>query len=118
MSVKRGVREFSIPVSDDEMPVSAAAKRNAGIKFPNIPIPRNFNQSFLSLFFMCLNENGSRNKNAIIILSEATCEDENASSPRFISIKELPQIRASNNNIDQFKNFEFIFCKGNRVEEW
>lgn len=55
------------------------------------------------------------NKKAINILSAATCEDENASSPRFINMKELPHINASKINIDQLMSFEFIGRKDNRV---
>ena len=71
-SVKNGVSAFNIPVSEEEIPVSAAVKRKAGIKFPHKPMPRNLSQSFDSAFLTYLNENGITKRKAISIRSPAT----------------------------------------------
>ena len=63
MSVKKGTSPFSMPVRDEEIPVSAAVKRKAGMKFPHNPIPRNLSQSFFSEIFTYFIENGRTNKN-------------------------------------------------------
>ncbi len=111
ISVKRGVRELSIPVSEELMPVSAAVKRNAGIKFPNIPIPRNLCQSFSSDFFTYFKPNGRMKRNAMNIRSAATCTLLNASSPRFMRMNELPHTSVSTRKINQFQNFVLKFTE-------
>ena len=114
-SVKKGVSPLSIPVSEEEIPVSAAVKRKAGIKFPNKPIPRNFNQSVFSFTFTYLNAKGIINRNAMNILNPATCEEVNTSSPRFIRMNELPHTRDRRMRIDQLRNLEFIEGKGKEL---
>ena len=92
--VKRGVNEFNIPVSELLITVSALVNKNAGIKFPKTPIPKNPFQCFKNIFLKWTNNKGDKNTNAIKILNAATSSLEKTSKPRFIKINELPQMKA------------------------
>ncbi len=100
ISVNSGVVEFSIPARPLGISVSAVANKNAGNAFPQIPtISRN--QIFFVLSSrMFFNASGKIKTAAKIIRSAPTWMPVNKSfpsgvnSPRFIKMKELPQIRA------------------------
>lgn len=93
-NVNKGVSEFNIPAKELLIPVSAFVNKKAGMKFPSTPIPTNPFQCFNIGILTCRNTKGDKNKKAIRIRSAATSSLENTSIPRFIKIKELPQIRA------------------------
>ncbi len=99
-----GVSELRIPANELLMPVSALVNRNAGIKLPNKPIPKNPFQCGQSSFLRCLKMSGERNKKAISIRMAATSSLVYTSNPRFININELPQMRASAMKMDQLMN--------------
>ena len=115
-SVKSGVNEFSIPVKELLIPVSALVNKKAGIKFPNKPIPKNPFQCLIKSFLKCLINKGDKNKKAMNILNAATSSLEKTSSPRFININELPQVKASAMSIIQLRAFVFkgILLSGQR----
>lgn len=67
LSVKIGVREFKIPVTELESPVSAHANKIAGIRFDIKPSRRNFHQYSLKYLVMYFNAIGSKTIYAKVI---------------------------------------------------
>ena len=86
---------MSIPVRELAKPCSAKGKREAGKRLPKIPRIMNFFQlgRNVPLKLIIAIGNNARDANTSLIIP--TCTGLKASSPRFIKIKELPQIKAS-----------------------
>jgi hypothetical protein len=66
--------------------------KKAGIKFPNTPIIISPFQYFFRSIFLNLKSSGLKQIKAMLILIAPTSLLLYASNPRFIRIKELPQI--------------------------
>lgn len=97
--MKIGVKLFITPVNPEDKPVSAYVNKNAGKKFPKYPTQAKKNQSFFCfIFFSDIIEIGNKNVLASKIRIAATWDELNnsvpskACIPRFIRMKELPQI--------------------------
>jgi hypothetical protein len=97
--VNTGVREFSIPAMALSILVSAFMNKKAGIKLPKNPATSRYFISLRLSLFRLLIEYGSKASDARDIRMQAACVLVKLRSPIFISMNELPQIRARNNNI-------------------
>jgi hypothetical protein len=89
--VKRGVREFNMPVRLLLIWVSAFVNKKAGNKFPNTPIRINPFQLLLKFSLeYCFTRKGHNTIKAMPIRKAATSSLSNALRPSFIKTKELP----------------------------
>jgi hypothetical protein len=103
-AVKTGVSEFRKLASELSIFVSAMQNKNAGKKLPK-RLDKNINRILLTgIFLNCLTATGNNTIPPLNILSAATWYGLNAFMPSFMSIKELPQIKASIKNIAQFSS--------------
>lgn len=107
-SVNNGVNEFSIPASELLIPVCAMENINAGMKFPIIPEIIRKLRSLAFTFFNLRKANGVKNRKVIVILIIPTSTALKKSSDLFMSINELPQIRASEIRINHCIRISFF----------
>ena len=99
MSVNNGVSELRIPARELSIPRCAAAKRKAGARLPTMPTTKSKNHCRELNLFTLRMANGKRKSHVITILRAPTSLLVKVSSPLFIKIKELPQVRAKKNKI-------------------
>jgi hypothetical protein len=113
MIVKTGVSALSAPDTALSIFVCATENNNDVTKLPMIPETAIYLKSARFRRLMLAGRKGINTANAKTILKEATCSGENASSPFFISMNELPHIRVSisNNNHDSMRPYRlFVFA--------
>jgi hypothetical protein len=101
MSVNNGVSAFNIPAIELGICVWAVANRKEGIKLPHNPMTvNNFHCLEVSVFILG-RLRGRRKTEAKTILMAPTSPAEKERNPIFISIKELPQMRARTESNNQ-----------------
>ena len=111
--VNKGVRALSIPARLLLIFVSAAVNKNAGIKFPNMPIPKTGKPYFLKLKALkCLYKSGIKKTEAKKIRRPATSSAENVGfsfqlMPHFISTNDVPQMIDKAIKIEKENRFVF-----------
>jgi hypothetical protein len=92
IKVNNGVREFNTPASELPMTVCAFANKNEGMPVPRIPIIAMYFHFFKGTLFILERATGSKTKKETTILRAPTISLEKTSNPRFIKMKEVPQI--------------------------
>ena len=104
--VNKGVKLLSMPLSALSICVCPAANRKAGMPLPTTPVPSKGSQYFFSKA-ACRKSKGLNASHAMPKRAKAICQWSSTGRPswkrpRFIRMKELPQIRASVHNSAHF----------------